>query len=183
MVVAERRHRALFHLFGGVALYTCHLPMKYEAVASHHGSAGSMMLRRLVSKFNVCFPWEVCPDVDALEPFRGERNWQFTSDEVFFHDCLCHASLLREHTDAAVTSMKSAVVWSGLAEWIWALAAVATLYRVEMKNKHSRKGEVQAAVVDGGCDVPEVPVVLEQCTTPLDGGGPAGGPAGHGDMR
>ena len=45
------------------------------------------------------------------------------------------------------------------------------------------EGEVQAAVVDGGCDVPEVPVVLEQCTTPLDGGVPAGGTAGHRDMR
>ena len=40
----------------GVALDTCHLPMKYEAVASHHGSAGSRMLRGLVSKFNVSFP-------------------------------------------------------------------------------------------------------------------------------
>ena len=53
----------------GVALDTCHLPMKYEAVASHHGSAGSRMIRRLVSKFNVSFPSEVCLDVDALEPF------------------------------------------------------------------------------------------------------------------
>ena len=127
-------HAALrFHLFS-VALDTCHLPMKYEAVASHHGSAGSRMLRRLVSKFNVSFPSEVCPDVDALEPFRGERNRQFTGDEVFFYDHLCHASLLQEHIDAAVTSMKSAEVWSGLAEWIRALAAVATLYPEEMKK-------------------------------------------------
>ena len=90
----------------GVALDTCHLPMEHEAVASHHGSAGSRMLRRLVSKFNVSFPSEVCPDVDALEPFRGERKRQFTGDEVFFYDHLCRASLPREHTDAAVTSMK-----------------------------------------------------------------------------
>ena len=41
------------------------------------------------------------------------------------------------------------------------------------------EGEVQAAVVDGGCGVPEVPVVLEQ----LDGGVPAGGPAGHRDIQ
>ena len=45
------------------------------------------------------------------------------------------------------------------------------------------EGEVQAVVVDGGCDVLVLPVVLEQCTTPLDGGVPAGGPAGHRDMR
>ena len=64
----------------------------------------------------------------ALETFRGERNRQFTGDEVFFHDHLCRASLPREHIDAAVTSMKSAEVWLGLAEWIRALAAVATLY-------------------------------------------------------
>ena len=38
------------------------------------------MLRRLVSKFNVSFPSEVWPDVDALEQFRGERNRQFTGD-------------------------------------------------------------------------------------------------------
>ena len=79
----------------GVALDTCHLPMKYEAVASYHGSVGSRMLRRLVSKFNVSFPSEVCPDVDALEPFRSERNRQFTGDEVLFNDHLCRASLPR----------------------------------------------------------------------------------------
>ena len=88
-----------------------------------------------------------------------------------------------EHTDAAVTSTKSAEVWSGLAERIRALAAVATLYPEEIKKKTFLEGEVQAAVVGGGCDVPEVPVVLEQCTTPLGGGVPAGGPAGHRDVR
>ena len=48
----------------------------------------------------------------ALEPFRGERNRQFTGDEVFFHDNLCRASLPQEQIDAAVTSMKSTEVWS-----------------------------------------------------------------------
>ena len=62
----------------------------------HHGSAGSRMLRRLVSKFNVSVPSEVCPEVDALEPFPSERNRQFTGDEVFFSDHLCRASLPRE---------------------------------------------------------------------------------------
>ena len=124
--------------------------MKYEAVDSHYGSAGSRMLRGLVSRFNVSFPSKVGPDEDALERFRGERNRQFTGDEVFFYD----------------PSMKSAEVWSGLAEWIRALDAVATLNPEEMKNNPSRKGGVQAAVVDGGCDVPEVPVLPEQCTTP-----------------
>ena len=55
---------------GGVSLDTCHLPMEYDSVASHHGSAGFRMLRRLVSKFNVSFPSEVCPEVDALQPSR-----------------------------------------------------------------------------------------------------------------
>ena len=93
-----------------------------------------------VRKFNVYFNL-VCPDVDALEPFRGERNRQFTSVKEFFHDRLYRASLSREQIDATVTSMKSAEVWSGLAKWIWALAAVATLYSEEMKNKHSKKGK------------------------------------------
>ena len=97
-------HAALswsFPSLRGVALDTCHLQIKFEAVASHHLSAGSGCS---VSKVNVSFPSEVCPDVDADETFRGE------------------------HTDAAVTSMKRAEVWSGLAEWIRALAAVATLF-------------------------------------------------------
>ena len=89
------------------------------------------MLRRLVSKFNVSFPSEVCPDVDALEPFRGERNQQFTGDEGVLprpsvslvtapgaHRCPSH-----QHEDR---------------RGIQDLAAVATLFPEEMKNKHSR---------------------------------------------
>ena len=123
----------------GVPLDTCHLPLKYEAWLS-------ITVQRApgcsVSKVNVSFPSEVS-DVDAPEPFRGERKRQFTSDEVFFYDHLCRASLSREHMDAAVTSMKSAEVWSGLVAWIWALAAVATLYPEEMNNKHSKKGKTR----------------------------------------
>ena len=67
-------HAALswsFPSLRGVALDTCHLPMKFEAVASHHGSAGSRMLR-LVSKFNVSFPSEVCPETwTRLNPFEA----------------------------------------------------------------------------------------------------------------
>ena len=59
---------------------------------------------------------------------------------MFFYDRLCRVSLPREHMDAAVTSMKSAEVRSGLAEWTRAPAAVATLFPEEMKNKHSKKG-------------------------------------------
>ena len=42
-------HAALswsFPSLRGIALDTCHLPLKYEAVASHQGSAGSRMLRQ-----------------------------------------------------------------------------------------------------------------------------------------
>ena len=121
--------------------------------------------------------------MEMLEPFRCERNRQFTGDEVFFYDRLCRASLPQEHIDAVVTSMKSTEVWPGLAEWIRALEAVATLYPPRGGKQAFPEGEVKAAVVDGGCDVPEVPVVLEHCTSPLDGAVPAGGPAGHPDMR
>ena len=68
-------------------------------------------------------------------------------------------------------------------EWILALAGVATPVPEEMKNKHSWKGKSRLRLLMAVVDVPEVPVVLEQCTTPLDGGVPAGGPAGHRDMR
>ena len=80
-------------------------------------------------------------DKDILEPFRGDRNRQLTDNEWFFYNHLCRASLPQEYIDAAVSSMKSADVWSGLAEWIRALAAVATLYPDEVKNNHSRKGK------------------------------------------
>ena len=75
---------------------------------------------------------------------------QFTGDEVFFYDHLCRASLPREHIDAAVTSMKSVEVWSGLAEWIRALAAVA-LCTPKMKNKHSGKEKLAALLGTGTC--------------------------------
>ena len=107
-VVVDNASRALhaallwsFPSLRGVALDTCHPPMKYEAAASHHGSAGSRILRRLVSKFNVSCPSGVRPDVDAHEPFRCERNRQFTGDEVFFYDHPCRASLPRGTGEAA----------------------------------------------------------------------------------
>ena len=60
---------------------------------------------------------------------------------------------------------------------------VATLYPKEMKKKkHSRKGKSRLRLLMAAVDVPEVPVVLEHCTTPLDGGVQAGGPAGHREM-
>ena len=102
---------------------------------------------------------------------------------MFFYDHLCRVSLPREHMDAAVTSTKSAEVWSGLAEWIRAEAACRDSVLRRDAKQAFQEGDNQAAVVGGGCDVPEVPVVLEQCTTPLDGGVPAGGPAGHRDVR
>ena len=102
---------------------------------------------------------------------------------MFFYDRLCRVSLPREHMDAAVTSMKSAEVWSGLAEWILGPGGCRDSVPRRDEKQAFPEGEVQAAVVDGGCDVPEVPVVLEQCTTPLGGGVPAGGPAGHLNVR
>ena len=45
------------------------------------------------------------------------------------------------HTKPSCPSMNSAEAWSGFAEWIRALTAVATLHPEEMKNKHSRKGK------------------------------------------
>ena len=106
-----------------------------------------------------------CQQVQRVLPFRClPGNRQFTANEVFFYDHLCRASLLREHIDAAVTSMKSAEVWSGLAEWVRPGGCRDSVPRRD-ETQAFPDGEVQAAVVDGGCDVPEVPVVLEQCTT------------------
>ena len=71
MQTGGRTHTTMNCLQCDIQLRGCQLGhllpehLKYEAVAAHHGSAGSRMLRRLGSKFNVSFPSEVCPDVDA----------------------------------------------------------------------------------------------------------------------
>ena len=67
--------------------------------------------------------------------------------------------------------------------WFFSFFFVFCFFFKKKKKQAFPEGEVQAAVVDGGCDDPEVPVELEQCRTPLDGGVPAGGPAGLRDMR
>ena len=121
-----------------------HVP-SYEA--SHHGSAGSRMLRRSASS--------TCPslrrsalNVDALEPFRGERNRQFTGDEVFFYDHLCRASLPREHIDAAVTSMKSVRGLVGACRVDQGPGGCRdSVPRRDEKNKHSRKGKLAGLLV------------------------------------
>ena len=60
-----RRPVVVVSISSDIALDTRHLLMKYVAVASYRGSAGSRMLRRLDSKFNVSFLSEVCPDMGA----------------------------------------------------------------------------------------------------------------------
>ena len=174
-------HAALswsFPSLRGVALDTCHLPIKCEAVDSHHGSAGSRMLRRLGSKFDVSFPSEVCPG-------RGRAQTLSRRTEPTVHQCqgvLVRPSVsrvaAREHTDAAVTSMKRAEVWSGLAEWIRAWAALATLHPEDLKNKHSRKGKSRLRFLMAAATFQRCQWYLAQCTTPLDGGVPAGGHSG-----
>ena len=83
-------HAALswsFPSLRSVALDTCHLPMKYEAVAGitvQRAPGCSVGL----SASSTCPSLRVWPHVVALEPFQSERNLQFTGDEVFFHDHL-----------------------------------------------------------------------------------------------
>ena len=71
----------------GIALDTCHLPMKYESVASNRKSPGSLMLRRLVSKFNVELPEGSPPDLYI--PFNGNVAHKMDELEQYFHDHLC----------------------------------------------------------------------------------------------
>ena len=92
--------------------------------------------------------------MDALEPFPSERNRQFTGDEVFFSDHLCRASLPRERR-GLVGACQVDLGPGGCRD---------SVSRRDEKQAFP-DGEVQAAVVHGDCYVPEVPVVLEQCTT------------------
>ena len=123
----------------GVALDTCHLPMKYEAVASNHKSPGSQMLRRLVSKFNVELPQGSPPDL--CTPFNGDVTRQMDEREQSLHTHLCKSSLPRVEMDQVFADVRSARAWTDLAGWIRALAAVATMFPNEPKNNNSREGK------------------------------------------
>ena len=150
------------------------------------------MLRRLVSKFNVSIPSEARLDKDVLEPFRGDRKRQLTGDEVFFYDHLCRGSLPHKFINAAVSGMNSADVWSGLAEWIPALAAVATLYPEDMKNKHSRKGKSRLRLLMAAATLPRYQWYLDDARirstvtgqqAALLGTGTCGNEALHAELR
>ena len=97
----------------GVALEMCHLPMKYEAVACQQ-------VQRVLSSEA---PWTWT----CLNPFGVTRSGR---------GVLLRPSLPRVTAPGASRCLKSAEAWSGLAEWIRTLAAVATLFLEETKNKH-----------------------------------------------
>ena len=74
--------------------------------------------------------------------------------------------------DLAIADMRSARAWSVLAGWIRALAAVATMFPNELKNKNSRKGKPRRRVLNGDGNVRTFRVVHEQCAdTPFNLGG------------
>ena len=123
----------------GVALDTCHLPMKYEAVASNHKSEsqapGSQMLRRVVSKFNVELP-QGSPR-DLCTPFNGDATRLMDKREQSLYTHLCTSSLPR----VEMADVRSARAWTDRAGPTRALVAVATMFPNELKNKNSRKGK------------------------------------------
>ena len=92
----------------------------------------------------------------------------------------------------ALADMRSARAWTDLASWIRALAAVATTFPGELKNKYSRKGEVQAEDSDGGGHVRAVPrymnntrirTTLSARESALMGSGTCGNEALHAELR
>ena len=149
-----------------VSLDTCHLPMKYEAVASNHKSPGSQMRRRLVSKFNVDLPRG--SPTDLCTPFNGDVTRQMDEREQSLYTHLCKSSLPRVEMDLAIADMRSARAWTDLAGWIRAVAAVATMFPSEPKNKNLRKGKSRLRIFKGGGNVRTLRVVHEQCADAND---------------
>ena len=129
----------------GIALDTCHLPIKYESVASNRKSPGSQMLRRLVSKFNVELP--VDAPSDLFIPFNCDIKRHMDDKELYFYKHLCEYSLPREELDLAIADMKSARAWTDLASWIRSLAALATMFPDEVANKNTRKGKSRLRIL------------------------------------
>ena len=152
-------HAALswsFPSLQGVALDTCHLPMEHEAVASHHGTACS-----------------VGQQVQRVLPFRRSAQTRLNpsrrTDRQFTG---CRASLPREHVDAAATSMPS-----GFGPW-----RLSRLCTPKREKQALPEGKSRLRLLMAAATFQRYQWYLEQCTTPLDGGVPASGPAGHRDM-
>ena len=129
-----------FSRLQGIALDTCHLPIKYESVAWNRKSPGSQMLRRLVSKFNVELP--VDSPSDLFIPFNGDITRHMDNKELYFYKHSCEHSFPREELD-----LESARAWTDLAYWIRSLAAVATTLPNEVANKNTRKGKSRLRIL------------------------------------
>ena len=145
----------------GVALDTCHLPMKYEAVASYHGSVGSRMGLSASS---------TCPSLR-----RSARTWTRLNP---FEANGTGSSLV---TRCSSTTICVARHCPGA-------------HRCRSHQHEEHRFPVGACRVDpgpGGCRegksrlqflMAAATFQRYQCTTPLDGGVQAGGPAGHREM-
>ena len=129
----------------GIALDTCHRPIKYESVASNRKSPGSQMLRRLVSKFNVELP--VDAPSDLFIPFNCDITRHMDDKEPYFYKHLCEYSRPREELAMAIADMKSARAWTDLAYWIRSLAAVATMFPDEVASKNTWKGKSKLRIL------------------------------------
>ena len=103
------------------------------------------MLRRLVSKFNVELPQSSPPT--CARPVNGDVTRQMDEWEQSLYTHLCKSSLLRVEMFLAVAHMRSARAWTDLAGWIRALAAVATMFPNELKNKNSREGKSRLRIL------------------------------------
>ena len=108
-------------------------------------SPGSLMQRKLISKFNVAVPLD--SQTDLCIPYDGKLTREMDEEELYHYEHLCNCSLPRDDVDHAIASRKSAEAWTNFAPWIRSLAAVSTCYPGEMKNWHSRKGKSRLRIL------------------------------------
>ena len=99
---------------------------------------------------------------------------------VLPYDHPCRASLPWEHVDAAVTSMKSAEVGACRVDPDHG-GCPDTVPRRNEKNKHSPKGKSRLRLMRAAATFQRYQWYLDNAR--LRCGVPAGGPAGHRDMR
>ena len=120
----------------GITTDTVHLAMKYETATGRYRTPGSSFLRRALGKFHV--PWTCAgPSPFALPVFSGVIR-PLSRIELEYRRHLKASSLPSQDVDKACRIVDDKGTWECFADWCMVLAAISTLYPVDM-NKRTKK--------------------------------------------
>ena len=154
--------RPSFPALRSISLDTCHLPMKYESVASNRKSPGSQMLRRLVSKFNVELPEGL--QITSTKPFKGDVQHVMDGREVYLYDHLRMTIASTGRDEAGHRRCEKLKGMGGPCFMDPRPRRCGHLVSARAGKQEFQKRQVQAKDSHGGGDIPAFSVASE--TTP-----------------